>query len=216
MKQNKSNDYLELPRDFFSLDEDSIRYYQEIRRLLLKEAGSPEMARLICFPWSRPEWWVRIYEKGGGGTFEVQVAQTEAWFPAVLAERGRGALDKMRIRRWQAPLEPDIARQVHLVWRRAILSARYPPAPPFLITTDGESYVLDCLDKGDGAHTGNGHISAHTANPLPRSLPHEMMLVAQQLKDYAQAAPGRRLSLLPELQNRLNRLTERQKRLEGA
>jgi hypothetical protein len=216
MKQAKDDDYLEPPRDFFSLYPYQIRHYSEIRRLLLKDTDDPEMARLMCFPYLNkgPEWWIRIRETKEQA-FEIQAGQASISIALTLERQDSQALSRIIIRRWDAPLADEVARRITCVWQRAIRACRYRSRVPVeqsggLTTITVNFHSWEYFFDSDDA---TGRIVAYIESPPERSLPFDMIQLAARLKDYTQSSPAKHASLLLEISDRLNRVEERQQKL---
>src|SRR5262245_54564919 len=124
-------------------------YAQRLREVLLKDAAREHVARMVCSPsLSEPEWVVTVVREepkdlDGPHTYYVECGVAEKkLFPP---KDSKGVTAK----RARAPLDRETAESLNQVWRRMLLTTRYPKEPR--LGADGVDYhfsrflpLIDC------------------------------------------------------------------------
>lgn len=185
-----AQDHLEPEQVIFNQPEWMWNYAKCVREVLLKDASSYHVARMICLPsLFPPEWVVTVVRENGKDDDAPQTYYVEY----VGAEKKLFRADdpkSLTVKKARAPLDNKTAESLNKTWRRMLRTSRYPNEPR--LGADGVSYhfsrFLPLINRGQPDPLG-GWEQGTTWSPDDDSLCGELVSIGERLKEYAQAKP---------------------------
>lgn len=181
---------------------------KRLREVLLKDAASYHLARMVCLPSFEPEWMVTVVREDGEDfddphTYFVEYVGAETKLFRIKD------LQDVKVRRSRAALDHDTAEFLNMTWRRLLRRTRYPKEPRVGLGADGVSYhfsrYVPLIDRGRNDPLA-GWEQGTTWSPEEDSLCGELVAIGEGLKDYALAQPEDRQKLGSVIRDKTIRL----------
>jgi hypothetical protein len=204
----QAQDHLEPEEGILEMDEDSWDYSKRLRTILLKDAATYHLARMVWLPSFAPESVVTVVRHDEGFltpddqlTYFVEYAVVEK--PLWGAENVRA----VKVKKSRANLDRKTAEAVQEVWRLMLRTVRYPDKHRDGL--DGETYRFSrgvpLLDRGRPSLVG-GFEHGQIWTPDAGSMTRELVAIGESLKNYALARPEEKDNLRAEILAKSNRL----------
>jgi hypothetical protein len=210
-----AQDHLEPERGMLNQPEWQWESAQRLREVLLKDAASYHLVRMVCLPAFEREWVVTVVREepkdlDGPHAYYVECVVAERkLFPP---KDSRGVTAKKA----RAPVDRDTAESLNQIWRRMLRTTRYPREPR--LGADGVDYhfsrflpLVDCGRADPLAGWEQGTIWS----PDEASFCGELVAIGERLKAYAQARPEDREGIRREIRERADMLGARLDRAQS-
>jgi hypothetical protein len=201
-----AQDHLEPEEGILNQPEWQWDYAKRLRDVLLKDAASYHLARMVCLPAFEPEWVVTVVREDG----EDFDAPHSYYVECVGAEkklfRQRDA-ESLTVKKSRAPLDRETAESLNKTWRRMLRRTRYPGNSG--LGADGVSYhfsrYVPLIDRGQNDPLA-GWERGMIWSPDEESLCGELVAIGERLKEYAQAKPEDRDKIRSEIRAKADKL----------
>ena len=210
-----AQEHLEPEEGMLNQPEWECDYGHRLREVLLKDAASEHLARMVCLPAFQPEWVVTVVREepkdlDGPHTYYVECVVAERkLFPP---KKSQGVMAKKA----RAPLDGKTAESLNQVWRRMLRTPRYPKEPG--LGADGVDYhfsrFLPLIDCGRPDPLGGWEEGA-IWSPDEESSCGQLVAIGERLKSYAQARPEDRERVRREIRERVDKLGARLDRAQS-
>jgi hypothetical protein len=183
-------------------------YSKRLRDVLLKDAASYHLARMVCLPSFETEWVVTVVREDGKDLDDPHTYFVEYVGAESKLFRSKDS-DDIKVKKARAGLDPDTAEFLNTTWRRLLRRTRYPKDPGLGLGTDGVSYhfsrYVPLIDRGrNDPHAG--WEQGQTWSPDEDSLCGELVAIGEGLKAFALARPEDRQKLGSVIRDRTIRL----------
>jgi hypothetical protein len=162
-----------------------IEYNLTIRKCLLRQTDTTEMARLLCLPSLSPEWVVTVRRNDESQVWEVEVAVAE--------KRLWDCKDpeKVPITRRLAPIDSTSAERIRKAWSAMLEGVRYPRDVGIRgLVQDGMVYHFSMFVDQVGVRAGRW--SDQDGDNGADSPPARLARVAEAVRKYAEGPPQSR------------------------
>jgi hypothetical protein len=181
------------------------QYTQKIRDVLLKDAGTYYLARMVCLPSFDPEWTVTVIREDKDDDCERRYfVEFVGAKKNLFAQKNPGGIE---VKKSRVPLDRDTAEDLNKIWRHMLHATRYPKEPR--IGADGATYhfsrFVALYDQGQ-ADPLAGFENGMVWTPEPRSMTGRLVRIGEELKKYALANADDRDVIRTVLRRRISRL----------
>ncbi len=182
-------------------------YSKRLRDVLLKDAASYHLARMVCLPSFETEWVVTVVREDGADLDDPRTYFVEYVGAESKLFRTEDSQD-IKVRKARAAIDPDTAEFLNTTWRRMLRRTRYPKEPR--LGADGVSYhfsrFVPLIDRGRNDPRA-GWEQGTIWSPDEDSLCGELVAIGEGLKDYALAQQEDRQKLGSVIREKTIRLS---------
>lgn len=214
-----AQDHLEPEEGILNQADEQWAYATRLREVLLKDAATYHLARMVCVPAFEREWVVTVVREDGED-FDAPHTYYVEYVGAVEKLFRPRDLQSPKVKKSRAPLDRETAEALNRTWRRMLRATRYPGESG--LGADGVYYhfsrFVPLVDRGRPDPLA-GWEQGRTWSPDEESLCGELVSIGEGLKLYAQARPEDRGKIRSELRaqsDRLGATLERRERNEKA
>jgi hypothetical protein len=201
-----AQDHLEPEEGTLNQQEWQWDYTKRLREVLLKEAASFHLARMVCIPAFEPEWVVTVVREDGEDVDAPRTYYVEYVGAERRLFRPRNS-QSVTVKKSRAPLDSKTADSLNKTWRRMLRTARYPMEPR--LGADGMSYhfsrSLPLIDRGQSDPLAGGE-QGRIWSPDEESLCGDLVAIGERLKVYVQAKPEDRDKIGSEIRVKVDKL----------
>ena len=181
-------------------------YGKRLRDVLLNDAPSVYVARIVCLPSFELEWQVTVLRE----VSDKPKVPDSHYVEFVGAERRLYRLpvgESVTVRRFRVPLDAETANELNKTWRRMLRRTRYPDEPR--LGADGVLYHfgrrLPLISHGDDDPLG-GWEQGVIWTPDERSLCGRMVDIGERLRRFPHGRPEERDKIRAEISAALKTL----------
>jgi hypothetical protein len=208
-----AQDHLEPEDGVLNQPDWSWDYSKKLREVLLKDAASYHLARMVCLPAFEPEWAVTVVREkvkdfDDPHTYFVEYAGAEK-------KLSRKDAPNARVTKARAPLDGDTAESLNRTWRRMLRTIRYPEE--LGIGADGVDYhfsrFVPLFDRGQNDPLA-GWEQGKIWTPDEESPCGELVAIGEALRAYALARPEGRDEARSVIRAKVDRLKATLDRLD--
>jgi hypothetical protein len=201
-----AQDHLVPEEGILNRSEASWSHAKVIREVLLKDAATYHLARMVCLPAFQRKWVVTLVREDGQDwdaphTYYVEYVGA---VKKLIPPRGSGSVS---VKKSRASIDGETAEAVNKTWRRMLHATRYPEE--LRLVTDGETYAFSrfvpVTDRGKNDPLW-GWEQGRIWSPDETSLCGELVAIGEQLKEYALARPEDRDKVRSEIRVKTDQL----------
>jgi len=205
-----AQDHLEPEEGAFSKPQWEWDYHERVRDVLLKDAASDHIARMIYLPSFKPEWVVTVAEDSDPDddtptTYYVEYVVAERELFPVADKQGPPP-----VRRFRAPLDRATAKALNVAWRKMLRKTHYPDEPR--LGADGADYhfsrFVPLVNRGQNDPLA-GFEQGTIWSPDDESLCGALVELGYTLKRYAEARPQDRDKIRAQINQQSAKLAKR-------
>jgi hypothetical protein len=201
-----AQDHLEPEAGILNTPDSHWDYAKRLRDILLKDAASYHLARMVCLPSFETEWVVTVVREDAKDPDDPQIYFVDYVGAESKLFRTKDS-DEIKVRKARAVLDADTAEFLNTTWRRMLRRTRYPKE--FGLGADGVTYhfsrFVPMIDRGRNDPEA-GWEQGTTWSPDEDSLCGELVAIGEALKDYALAQAEDRQKLGSVIRDRTIRL----------
>lgn len=203
-----AQDHLEPESGILNAPGSTWDFSKRLRDVLLKNAASYHLARMVCIPSFETEWVVTVVREDGDDLDDPQTYFVEYVGAESNLSQSKDS-DNIKVKKARVALDPDTAEFLNTTWRRMLRRTHYSKQDRVGLGADGVGYhfsrFVPLIDRGRGdPHAG--HEQGQTWSPEQDSPCGDLVAIGEGLRDFALAKPEDRLKLGSVIRDRTIRL----------